>query len=172
MVRVFQVETPEHIRQAQDLLTEYFAFLRADIDKDYADFDDVPLLSGYEEELANLPGKYAPPDGRLLIAHFDGQPAGCVAFYKFGDGACEVKRLYTRPAFRGKKVGRALVERLVAEARQSGYKTILLSTVDVLKEAQALYASVGFVKTEPFFELPPEMLAHEIFMKLDLTPSG
>jgi ribosomal protein S18 acetylase RimI-like enzyme len=92
-----------------------------------------------------------------------------VAFYKLDDGVCEVKRLWVRPNFRGKKVGRILVERLIDEARQIGYQAIVLSTVDVLKEAIGLYQSFGFEVIKPYYEMPEEMLAHEILMRLDLS---
>jgi GNAT superfamily N-acetyltransferase len=168
MVTVVQAVTDEHIRHARDLFVEYFDFLRTDVDTDVADLDDVPPLQGYREEIAGLPGRYGPPDGRLLLALYDGQAAGCACFYKLGDGVCEVKRLWTRPQFRGKTVGRALVERLIEEARAAGYTTMVLSTVDILKAARALYESVGFTVIAPYYDLPEAMLAHEIFMKLDL----
>ena len=171
MITVVQVETEAQIHYAQELFEEYFDFLRTDVDK-VDDLNDVPPLAGYREEIADLPGKYAPPEGRLLLAYADGEPAGCVAFYKLADGVCEVKRLWAHPQFRGRKVGRTLVETLVDEAREAGYRTILLSTASVLKEAQSLYASVGFQITEPFFEMPPEMLENELFMRLELSHSG
>lgn len=169
MLAIVQVETDEHIRLARELFLEYFDFLRTDVDK-VDDLDQVPPLTGYKEEIAGLPGRYAAPEGRLLLALVEGEAAGCVAFYKLDDGVCEVKRLWTRRQFRGKKVGRTLVETLIAEARASGYTTMLLSTVDVLTEAIALYRSLGFQDTAPFFDMPPDMLAHEIFLKLELAP--
>ena len=168
MVNVVQVMTDDQIHKTQELFVEYFDFLRADVDK-VDDLDAVPPLAGYREEIASLPGRYGPPDGRLLLALDDDKTAGCVAFYKLDEGVCEVKRLWVRPQFRGKKVGRILVETLIAEARQIGYQTIVLSTVDVLKEAIGLYQSFGFEVTEPYYEMPEEMLAHEIFMRLDLS---
>jgi ribosomal protein S18 acetylase RimI-like enzyme len=131
------------------------------------DLNNIPALAGYEDDLAALPGKYAPPDGRLLLALYDGETAGCVSFYKFGAGACDVKRLWVRPQFRGKKVGRALMEMLIEEARKSGYRTILLSTVNTLTEAITLYRSLGFEMTAPFYD---DVLDYELFMKLELTP--
>jgi len=168
MVTIVQAVTEEHIRQVQELFTEYLDFLRTDVDTSVSDLDDVPPVAGYREELANLPGKYAPPDGRLLLAQVEGQAAGCVALYKLGDGVYEVKRLWVRPMFRGKKISRRLVEMLIAEAREMGYTTMMLSTVDILKEAISLYTSLGFETTAPYFDMPAVMLAHEIFMKLDL----
>jgi ribosomal protein S18 acetylase RimI-like enzyme len=104
--------------------------------------------------MAGLPGKYAPPEGRLLLAQVDGESAGCVAFYKVEVGVCEIKRLWTRPQFRGQKIGRALVEALISEARQCGYTSMILSTADVLKEAQGLYGSLGFLNDRALFRRP------------------
>lgn len=165
---VAQATTEPQIRKTRELLEEYFAFLRTEVDTDVEDLDDVAPLAGYREEMAGLPGKYAPPEGRLLLAEVDGEPAGCVAFYKLADGVCEVKRLWARPRFRGQKVGRALMETLVAEARAAGYDSMLLSVVNILKAAHALYLSVGFEPTEPYYQMPPAMMAREIFMKRDL----
>jgi GNAT superfamily N-acetyltransferase len=169
MLTIEQAVTADQIRQVQDLFIEYFDFLRTDVDNYLTDLNEATPLAGYEEEIAGLPGKYAPPDGRLLLAQVDGQAAGCVGLYKFSDGVCELKRLWTRPQFRGKKVGRSLVEALIEQARQIGYTSVLLSTVVVLKEAQALYASLGFELTDPYFDGPAEMMAREVFMKLDLA---
>jgi putative acetyltransferase len=166
MLTIVQVETGEQIEQAKALLLEYFDYLRTDVDK-VDDLNTIPALAGYEADLARLPGKYAPPDGRLLVALHEGEAAGCVSFYRYDEGACEVKRLWVRPRFRGKKVGRALMETLVAEARASGYRTILLSTVNTLTEAISLYRSLGFEMTAPYYN---EVLDYELFMKLELTP--
>lgn len=168
MLTIVQAVNEEQIQQVRALFTEYVEFIRTDVDTSVDNLDDVLPMAGYEQELAELPGKYTPPDGRLLLALYGGEAAGCVAFYKLGEGVCEVKRMWVRPQFRGKKIGRALVETLIAEARASGYATMLLSTVDILTEAQALYRSLGFELTEPFFELPDELMAHEVFMKLEL----
>src|SRR5690242_15892641 len=113
MLTVAQVVTDQQIRQGQELLKEYFEFLRTDVDKDVADLNDVPPVAGYQEEIDGLPGKFGPPDGRFLLADYEGEAAGCVALYKFSEGVCEVKRLWTRPKFRGKQVGRALMETLI-----------------------------------------------------------
>ncbi len=170
MVSVVRAVTGEQIRQVRELFAEYFDFLRTDVDTDVGDLNDVPPLAGYEAEMATLPGRYSPPDGCLLLAEYEGKAAGCVAFYQFEDGICEIKRLWVRPQFRGKKISRMLVETLIAEARKVGYTAVVLSTVDILKEARALYESLGFKSIPPYFDLPEAMLAHEIFMKLDLSP--
>ncbi|MBI5928605.1 MAG: GNAT family N-acetyltransferase [Chloroflexi bacterium] len=168
MTTIVQAVTPEQIRQVQALFAEYFDFLRRDVDNYLPDMNEATPLAGYAEEMATLPGRYAPPDGRLLLAQVDGEAAGCVALYEFSDGVCELKRLWARPHYRGMKIGRRLVESLIEEARQIGYTSILLSTVDKLTEAQSLYTSLGWQLTEPYFDGPEEMMAHEIFMKLEL----
>jgi len=169
MLTIVQAVTEDYIREVRALFAEYFDFLRSDVDTYLDDLDEVTPVTGYREEMAGLPGKYAPPEGRLLLAQVDGESAGCVAFYQVGEGVCEIKRLWTRPQFRGQRIGRALVEALIGEARQCGYTTMILSTADVLKEAQGLYGSLGFEPTAPFFDGPPEMMAHEVFMRLDLS---
>lgn len=169
MITIVQAVNDGRIRQVRELFAEYFEFLRTEVDTHLPNPDDAPPVAGFRDEMANLPGRYAPPDGRLLLAQVDGEPAGCVALYKFGDGVAELKRLWARPQFRGMKVGRRLVESLIEEARQIGYTSILLSTVDKLTEAQSLYVSLGWELTEPYFDGPEEMMAHEVFMKLDLS---
>lgn len=169
MLTIVQAVTEAHLHQVRALFAEYFDFLRSDVDTYLEDLDEVTPLTGYREEMAGLPGRYAPPEGRLLLAQVDGQGAGCVAFYKIDDSTCEIKRLWTRPQYRGQKIGRALVEALIDEARRSGYRAMILSTVDILKEARALYESLGFEPIAPYFDGPPEMMAHEVFMRLDLA---
>jgi GNAT superfamily N-acetyltransferase len=169
VVRIEQAVSGAQIGQVRELMAEYFEFLRTDIDTDVPDMDSLPPVAGFAAEMASLPGKYAPPDGRLLLASIDGEPAGCVAFHKFEDGVCEIKRLWARPKFRGMKVGRSLLEALITEARSAGYRAMILSTVDKLKEAHALYGALGFRETEPYFDGPEEMMAHEIFMRLELS---
>lgn len=102
-----------------------------------------------EAEFATLPGKYAPPGGRLLLAEHDGQIVGCVALRRVTDAICEMKRLYVRPAGRGLQLGRRLVERLLGEARDAGYAEMRLDVLDEFRHAQRLYEALGFVEAEP-----------------------
>lgn len=119
--------------------------------REYADSIDVDLgFQGFEEELAGLPGKYAPPSGRLLIAWKDGTAVGCVALRQIDERTAEMKRLYVRPEARGEKLGRRLAERICNEARSAGYSRICLDTLPTMLSALQLYQSLGFVAIEPY----------------------
>ncbi len=123
-----------------------------------------------ETELSTLPGVYAPPKGKLLLATVAGQPVGCVGLRPFPqDGACEMKRLYVRPTFRGEKVGKELVERVVEEARVMGYSRLRLDThPPTMQAAVALYRRFGFQEVEPG---PVEAVEGLAYMELLLTPT-
>jgi ribosomal protein S18 acetylase RimI-like enzyme len=154
MVRYVQVTTKEDVGQAMELFTEYQASLG--IDLCFQDFD---------RELAELPGQYASPTGRLLLAYWESQLAGCVALRKIDEATCEMKRLYVRPAFRGKSIGRNLAETIIQEARTIGYACMRLDTLPTMKEATALYRSLGFQVMKPYRYNPIE---GTLFMELEL----
>ena len=142
------------IQAVRRLFQEYAAFLGVDL-----------CFQGFEQELAELPGAYAPPDGRLLLAVADDQPVGCVALRKLEDGICEMKRLYVQPGFRGLGLGRRLAEAIIQQARDIGYQRMRLDSIDSLKEAAALYRSLGFVEIPPYRYNP---LPGAVFMGLRL----
>ncbi len=114
--------------------------------REYAASLDFDLcFQGFEQELAGLPGPYAPPAGCLMLATVDDEPAGCVALKKLGDGVCEMKRLYVRDRHRGTGLGRRLVEQLLSEAKRLGYEAMRLDTVpSTMGSAVALYRALGF----------------------------
>ena len=112
-------------------------------------------FQSFDKELAGLPGDYAPPDGRLLLGAHSSQVAGCVALHKLEHEICEMKRLYVRPQFRGQGLGRVLAERVVADAKEIGYKRLRLDTVEpVMRDAVALYRKLGFREIAPYRENP------------------
>lgn len=111
-------------------------------------------FQNFTQEFAELPGKYAAPKGRLYIVYVDAVAAGCIALRPFDGSRCEMKRLYVRPKYRGNKLGRLLAERLIAEAKQEGYKEMLLDTLATMRDAQILYQKIGFVEIEAYYHNP------------------
>lgn len=111
-------------------------------------------FQGFDAELANLPGDYAPPRGCLLCAQADGRLVGCIAFRPLDDQRCEMKRLYVRPEFRHCAIGAALVEAILDRARGAGFATMLLDTAPGMESAQAVYARFGFRDVAPYNDNP------------------
>lgn len=125
--------------------------------KEYADWLGFDLcFQNFDRELAELPGDYAPPSGRLLLVIEGDKIAGCVALREWGTDACEMKRLYVRDAFRGKGFGRTLATTVIDEARKIGYKRMRLDTLPSMIGANRLYESLGFVEIEPYRHNPIE----------------
>jgi putative acetyltransferase len=154
-VTLTEAISPEQIEQARELFKEYEAWIEVDL-----------CFQSFEKELAGLPGDYAPPDGRLLLAFQDGQLAGCVALRKIGDGTCEMKRLFLRPEFHGRGLGRPLIEKILNEAKEIGYQRMRLDTLpDKMEKAIALYRSLGFREIEPYYDNPVQ---GALFMELAL----
>jgi GNAT superfamily N-acetyltransferase len=124
-------------------------------------------FQGFAQELQNLPGNYAPPDGALLLAEdTDGEHVGCVGLRPIdADGVCEMKRLYVRPVARGRGIGRLLTEEILSRATDAGYRTMRLDTLGILKPALRLYRSLGFVPREAYYDNP---LAGVIYMEKSL----
>lgn len=154
-MEIKQVRTDAEIEQVRSLFREYEAFLKVDL-----------CFQGFEEELAALPGKYARPDGELLIACAWEAAVGCVAVRKLDDGVCEMKRLFVRPAAKGKGFGKKLAEEIIKTARELGYTLMRLDTLDTLSEAMRLYESLGFQRIGPYYENP---LPGVVYWELDLT---
>ena len=150
-----QAESPEQVAEARELFLEYANWLGFSL-----------CFQNFDKELAELPGAYAPPKGRLLLASHNGETAGCVALRPILDGACEMKRLYVRPAFRGQGLGRALAVKIIEEARSLGYGRMLLDTLpDKMGSAIKVYRSLGFEEVAPYYHNPVEGAT---FMELKL----
>lgn len=160
-IRLVVPEGPEALDATRAIFREYAAGLGVDL-----------CFQNFEAELAGLPGDYAGPAGHLLLALVDGEVAGCGAFRALHDAdhvnACEMKRLYVRPAFRRFGLGRRLAEVLMDEARRCGYSVMLLDTLDDMEAARELYASLGFVETPPYY-FNPIPGAH--YLRADLADS-
>ena len=153
-LRIEEAVTGEILEQVRALFLEYAGSLPFGLG-----------FQNFEEELADLPGEYAPPNGRLLLARWEGAPAACAALRPFGPGDCEMKRMYVRPAVRGKGIGRVLAARLVADARSIGYARMLLDTHPSMREAIELYHSMGFTEIPAYRFNPVE---GAVYMALQL----
>jgi ribosomal protein S18 acetylase RimI-like enzyme len=145
-VQIMQARTREQIAQVRALFLEYAESLGFSL-----------CFQGFDRELASLPGDYAPPGGRLLLAYLGNEPAGCVALHKCANlqGIAEMKRLYVKPATRGHRIGRDLIERVIADAKKLGYKRLRLDSVEpVMRTAVRLYREYGFREIDPYRENP------------------
>lgn len=124
--------------------------LRALLQEYWDSFGFTPCFQNFAEELAGLPGSYAPPDGRLALAWARGEPAGCIALRRLDDARAEVKRLYVRPSCRGLGLGRALMHWVIQQARAEGYRELVGDTMPVMADALALYDRLGFERIAPY----------------------
>jgi ribosomal protein S18 acetylase RimI-like enzyme len=160
VLRIVPALSEEALTQARNLFREYATMPGV-----------TPCIEDFEKEVASLPGAYALPAGRLLLTIEEssgnaGAPVGCAALRRLEQGACEMKRLYVRPAFRGKGVGEGLVKELIAEARSIGYQRMLLDTLPSMKEAHKLYRALGFCEIPSYQKNPiPEALFFELALR-------
>lgn len=144
MTNIHQAATIGDIQEVRSIFREYEQWLGLDL-----------CFQSFEEEMATLPGKYSPPDGRLYLARIDGETVGCIALRKLEDGVCEMKRLYLRELARGKGVGMKLIELIISDAREIGYTKMRLDTFPPkMGKAVSLYESHGFYTIEPYYENP------------------
>ncbi|HET9527168.1 MAG TPA: GNAT family N-acetyltransferase [Pyrinomonadaceae bacterium] len=156
MLRITQATTQSDIEQARVLFKEYETSLGISL-----------CFQNFAQEVANLPGDYAPPRGRLLLAREYDQLLGCIALRPLGPTTCEMKRLFVRPEYRARGLGRVLVEAIIEEARKIGYTHMRLDTLPgIMDRAIALYRAAGFVEIPPYTKNPVDSAT---FMELDLA---
>jgi putative acetyltransferase len=157
-IRLAVPDSTAQLDATRELMREYARGLGVDLG-----------FQNFEEELAGLPGDYDAPSGHLLLALVDGEAAGCGALRAIADvdypNACEMKRLYVRPAFRRFGLGRLLAQALIDEARRGGYSTMLLDTLDDMESARNLYATLGFTEIAPYYYNP---IPGAHYLKVDL----
>lgn len=150
MFEITQARHAQDIDEARTLFTEYAAWLGVNL-----------CFQNFEKELAELPGEYVPPTGRLFLAIENDEVAGCVALRKIGEDTGEMKRLYVRPEFRGQGLGRTLTESIIEAAREVGYRRLRLDTLPgKMDQAIATYRSLGFKDIEKYYDNPYDTAAY------------
>lgn len=167
MLKIVPTETETQYQQARELLAEYIAWDATQLGQLGLDTQaalDFYFASGKED----LPGVYAPPDGRMFLATYSAKTAGCGAFHRMTADTCEMKRMYVRPEFRGKQIGRRLANALILAARETGYSVMRLETTAYLDKAIALYSALGFRACQPYCTIPEDFRKIVVCMELDL----
>jgi ribosomal protein S18 acetylase RimI-like enzyme len=157
-MEIKRAQTDNEMAEVRRLFRAYESALGVDL-----------TFQGFDQELASLPGKYAPPTGDLLVGRVQGRILGCVAVRRLEDDICEMKRLYVRPEGRGAGLGRRLAQRIIVAARSLGYASMRLDTLDRLTGAMRLYESLGFRRIDPYYGNP---LPGVVYWELDLKPAG
>ena len=164
MSPIHQAQTEEDRVRVRELFWKYLEWANGRVNEEFdVNFDIETML---EDDMAEL-DIFFPPDGRLLLATEESRTAGIACLKRLRKDIGEIKRMYVRPEFRGKGIGRALLEALVAEAKEIGYPTVRLDSARFMKAAHTLYRSAGFREIEPYpeSEIPPEFQKHWIFME-------
>ncbi|MDZ8185802.1 MAG: GNAT family N-acetyltransferase [Nostoc sp. ChiSLP02] len=170
MVKILQVENEEHKFHIKELFFEYLNETKLIFNREYS--INFNINTFYEQYITQL-DEFTPPSGRLLLGEYEEKVAGCACLRKIDQGIGEIKRMYVRPEFRKKGIGRSLLQAIINEATDIGYSKIRLDTAPYAKEAQALYRVFGFQDIEPYLEkteIPLEYRASWIFMELILKP--
>lgn len=155
MINIIPATTDSQLATVRELFLEYADTLGFDLD-----------FQHFDRDIDDLPGIYAPPEGRLFLAECDSEIAGCVGLKKLSESICEMKRLWVKPQFRGKKIGRMLAEKLIDEARSAGYIKMRLDTINTMTEAMTLYRSLGFEEIEAYYDNP---IKGATYFEKDLT---
>ena len=164
MLTISQVNSASEIAAVGDLIREFTVWAISL----QAGSENAPTFKNLEDELASLPGEYAPPSGALLLAIQDGQPAGCIALIGHDSKTCELKRLYVRPEFRGYRIGVALVRELLDRASEAGFERMVLDSHQSMKKAHELYRQFGFQEVEAPGDFPKVVKPYVVFMACEL----
>ena len=168
MLSITEATTPTQYQAIKTLMEEYIAW-DAEQTQQLGIDPQVFLSFYYGAESEALPGKFAPPGGCLLLATWEGQPAGCIGYRQLSAEVCELKRMYVRSTYRGKGIGRLLAVELIRRARLSGYRTMRLETASFMSEAHKLYQALGFEFCPPYYEMPESLRETSYFMELQLA---
>lgn len=168
-LNVIQVATEAHKHHVRELFRENFSSTRLLIIRDFG--IDLDVSTVLEQEMAKLQ-QFAPPEGRLLLSDYDGEIAGCAGLRRIGKDVGEIKRMYVRPEYRRRGIGRSLVKAILNESYQIGYSTLRLDSPPFAQEAHALYHSLGFQLREPYAEseIPQQYHSQWVFMEMTLSP--
>jgi ribosomal protein S18 acetylase RimI-like enzyme len=168
MLKILPAESQMHYQHVRELLAEHIAWDTTQVSQLGLDGQEAPNFYYASGEEA-LPGVHAPPEGRLFLATHAGQPAGCGAFHRMTQEACEMKRPCMRPEFRRMQIGRQLTESLIVAAKEAGYLVMRLETVTFMDKAIAMYSSFGFKTCQPYYVIPESFRAITVFMQLNLA---
>jgi ribosomal protein S18 acetylase RimI-like enzyme len=161
VVKIRFAVSDEDWKQVKSLFIEYFEWIKHDQGIDLS-------FQGIEGELKELPGAFSPPAGCMLLAEADDVVVACVALRPLDASICEMKRIYVKPEYRAKGLGRALGEQIIQEAKSMGYQLMRLDTANTMIAAQKLYSKLGFKPIEQYYDLPSDILERAIFMELFL----
>jgi GNAT superfamily N-acetyltransferase len=167
-IEIVEARAPEHFAAAATLIREFIAWARIRHGEVAWAVDLYFAHAEIETELASLGERYVPPHNALLLAMVDGAPAACVALDRMDDATCCMRRMFVREGLHGRGIGRRLASSVIALAREHGYRVMRLETSIYLKEAQALYRSLGFRNVAPYIHLPEPLRPLSVFMEREL----
>ncbi len=162
--QILEATTPAQLQAVRELMREYIGWTLTF----FSNPESAPTFHNIERELQELPGVYARPRGRLLLATHKGKAAGCVALKAVSHAVCELKRLYVRPEFRGLRIGNQLVASLMEEARREGYTKMVLDSHRTMTAAHHIYRSAGFAEVETPADFPEPLKPMVVFMECEL----
>jgi putative acetyltransferase len=168
MLEILPAESEFQYQQVRELLVEHIAWDTTQVSQLGLDGQEA-LDFYYASGDVALPGAYAPPEGRMFLATQSGKAAGCGAFHRMSQAACEMRHMHVRPEFRRMQIGRRLTETLIKAAREAGYVVMRLETVTFMDKAIAMYSSFGFKTCPPYYVIPESFRAITVFMQVNLA---